>query len=61
MAKIQETLVLQDRFSSSFGAYIQAAQRASSSTTTAQATARNYQSVLNSVSRGTADLRKCEV
>lgn len=51
MAKIQETLVLQDRFSSSFGAYIQAAQRASSSTTTAQATARNYQSVLNSVSR----------
>lgn len=51
MAKIQETLVLQDRFSSSFGAYIQAAQRASSSTTTAQAAARNYQSVLNSVSR----------
>ena len=51
MAKIQETLVLQDRFSSSFGAYIQAAQRASSSTNTAQAAARNYQSVLNSVSR----------
>lgn len=51
MAKIQETLVLQDRFSSSFGAYIQAAQRASSSTTTAQTAARNYQSVLNSVSR----------
>lgn len=51
MAKIQETLVLQDRFSSSFGAYIQAAQRASSSTTTAQAAARNYQSVLNGVSR----------
>ena len=51
MAKIQETLVLQDQFSSSFGAYIQAAQRASSSTTTAQAAARNYQSVLNSVSR----------
>ena len=51
MAKIQETLVLQDQFSSSFGAYIQAAQRASSSTNTAQAAARNYQSVLNSVSR----------
>lgn len=51
MAKIQETLVLQDQFSSSFGAYIQAAQRASNSTTTAQAAARNYQSVLNSVSR----------
>lgn len=51
MAKIQETLVLQDRFSSSFGAYIQAAKRASSSTTTAQTAARNYQSVLNSVSR----------
>lgn len=51
MAKIQETLVLQDRFSSSFGAYIQAAQRASSSTTAAQTAARNYQSVLNSVSR----------
>lgn len=51
MAKIQETLVLQDRFSSSFGAYIQAAQKASSSTTAAQTAARNYQSVLNSVSR----------
>lgn len=51
MAKIQETLVLQDQFSSSFGAYIQAAQRASSSTTAAQTAARNYQSVLNSVSR----------
>lgn len=51
MAKIQETLALQDRFSSSFGAYIQAAQRASSSTTAAQTAARNYQSVLNSVSR----------
>lgn len=51
MAKIQETLVLQDQFSSSFGAYIQAAQRASSSTTTAQTAAQNYQSVLNSVSR----------
>ena len=51
MAKIQETLVLQDQFSSSFGAYIQAAQRASSSTTAAQTTAQNYQSVLNSVSR----------
>lgn len=51
MAKIQETLVLQDRFSSSFGAYIQAAQRASSSTTTAQTAARNYQSALGSVSR----------
>lgn len=42
MAKIQETLVLQDRFSSSFGAYIQAAQRASSSTTTAKAAAQSY-------------------
>jgi len=51
MAKIQETLVLQNQFSSSFGAYIQAAQRASSSTTAAQTAARNYQSVLNSVSR----------
>lgn len=51
MAKIQETLVLQDQFSSSFGAYIQAAQRASSSTATAQTAAQNYQSVLNSVSR----------
>lgn len=51
MGKIQETLVLQDQFSSSFGAYIQAAQRASSSTTAAQTAARNYQSVLNSVSR----------
>lgn len=51
MAKIQETLVLQDQFSSSFGAYIQAAQKASSSTTVAQTAARNYQSVLNSVSR----------
>lgn len=51
MAKIQETLVLQDQFSSSFGAYIQAAQRASSSTTTAQTAARNYQSALGSVSR----------
>lgn len=51
MAKIQETLVLQDQFSSSFGAYIQAAQRASSSTTAAQTAAQNYQSVLNSVSR----------
>lgn len=51
MAKIQETLALQDRFSSSFGAYIQAAQRASSSTTAAQTAAQNYQSVLNSVSR----------
>lgn len=51
MSKIQETLVLQDQFSSSFGAYIQAAQRASSSTTAAQTAARNYQSVLNSVSR----------
>ena len=51
MAKIQETLALQDKFSSSFGAYIQAAQRASSSTTAAQTAARNYQSVLNSVSR----------
>lgn len=51
MAKIQETLVLQDQFTSSFGAYIQAAQRASSSTTAAQTAARNYQSVLNSVSR----------
>ena len=51
MAKIQETLVLQDQFSSSFGAYIQAAQRASSSTTAAQTTAQNYQSALGSVSR----------
>lgn len=51
MGKIQETLVLQDQFSSSFGAYIQAAQRASSSTTAAQTAAQNYQSVLNSVSR----------
>ena len=51
MAKIQETLVLQDQFSSSFGAYIQAAQRASSSTTAAQTAAQNYQSVLNIVSR----------
>lgn len=51
MAKIQETLVLHDQFSSSFGAYIQAAQRASSSTATAQTAVRNYQSVLNSVSR----------
>lgn len=51
MGKIQETLALQDQFSSSFGAYIQAAQRASSSTTAAQTAARNYQSVLNSVSR----------
>ena len=51
MAKIQETLVLQDQFSSSFGAYIQAAQRASSSTTAAQTAAQNYQSVLNSVSQ----------
>ena len=42
MAKIQETLVLQDRFSSSFGAYIQAAQRASSSTTTAKEAAQGY-------------------
>ena len=42
MAKIQETLVLQDQFSSSFGAYIQAAQRASSSTTTAKAAAQSY-------------------
>lgn len=42
MAKIQETLVLQDRFSSSFGAYIQAAQRASSSTTAAKAAAQSY-------------------
>lgn len=42
MAKIQETLVLQDRFSSSFGAYIQAAQRASSSTTTAKTAAQSY-------------------
>ena len=42
MAKIQETLVLQDRFSSSFGAYIQAAQRASSSTTTAKEAAQSY-------------------
>ena len=42
MAKIQETLVLQDRFSSSFGSYIQAAQRASSSTTTAKAAAQSY-------------------
>lgn len=51
MAEIQETFVLQDRFSPAFGAYIQAAQRASSATTTAQTAARNYQSVLNSVSR----------
>lgn len=51
MAVIKETLALQDQFSSSFGAYIQAAQRASSSTTAAQVAARNYQSVLNRVSR----------
>lgn len=51
MAKIQETLVLQDQFSSPFSAYIQAAQRAAKATTKAQAEARNYQSVLNGVSR----------
>ena len=51
MAKIHETLVLQDQFSSPFGAYIQAAQKAARATTKAQAEARNYQSVLNGVSR----------
>lgn len=51
MAKIQETLVLQDQFSSPFGAYIQAAQSAARATTKAQTEARNYQSVLNGVSR----------
>ena len=51
MAKIHTTLVLQDQFSSPFGAYIQAAQRAAKATTKAQAEARNYQSVLNGVSR----------
>lgn len=51
MAKIQETLVLRDQFSSPFGAYIQAAQSAARATTKAQTEARNYQSVLNGVSR----------
>lgn len=51
MAKIHATLVLQDQFSSPFSAYIQAAQRAAKATTKAQAEARNYQSVLNGVSR----------
>lgn len=51
MAKIYEMLVLQDRFSSPFSAYIQAAQRAARATTKAQTEARNYQSVLNGVSR----------
>lgn len=51
MAKIQETLVLQDQFSSPFGAYILAAQSAARATTKAQTEARNYQSVLNGVSR----------
>lgn len=48
MAKIQETLVLQDQFSSSFGAYIQAAQRASSTTTAAQRQLKIYESALKS-------------
>ena len=51
MAKIQETLVLRDQFSSPFGAYILAAQSAARATTKAQTEARNYQSVLNGVSR----------
>ena len=51
MAKIQETLALRDQFSSPFGAYIQAAQSAARATTKAQTEARNYQSVLNGVSR----------
>ena len=51
MAKIQETLAIRDQFSSPFGAYILAAQSAARATTKAQTEARNYQSVLNGVSR----------
>ena len=51
MAAIVETLVLQDKASTTWRAYIQAAQKAASSTNTAKTAAQNYQSVLNSVSR----------
>lgn len=51
MGKIQETLAIRDQFSSPFGAYILAAQSAARATTKAQTEARNYQSVLNGVSR----------
>lgn len=51
MGKIQETLSIRDQFSSPFGAYILAAQSAARATTKAQTEARNYQSVLNGVSR----------
>ena len=51
MAAIVETLVLQDKASTTWSAYIQAAQKAASSTNTAKTAAQNYQSVLNSVSR----------
>ena len=51
MAAIVETLVLQDKASTIWSAYIQAAQKAASSTNTAKTAAQNYQSVLNSVSR----------
>ena len=51
MAAIVETLVLQDKASTTWCSYIQAAQKAASSTNTAKTAAQNYQSVLNSVSR----------
>ena len=51
MAAIVETLVLQDKASTTWSSYIQAAQKAAGSTNAAKTAAQNYQSVLNSVSR----------
>lgn len=48
MGTIHESLVLQDQFSSTFGAYIRSAQKAAGSTSAAQQQLRSYQSALRS-------------
>lgn len=51
MGAIRTPLILEDRFSSTFGRYVQNAQRAAGATSAAQTAAKNYESVLNGVSR----------
>ena len=51
MANIRETLTLEDRFSANFTRYIQMGQQAAGASDMASASARNYQSVANSLDR----------
>lgn len=51
MANIRETLTLEDRFSANFTRYIQMGQQAAGASDLASASARNYQSVANSLDR----------